>query len=43
MLENFILGKWIKGDGEGQTLFNSVTGEAIHKVSTKGIDFGVFK
>lgn len=38
-LENFILGKWITGDGEGQPLFNAVTGEQIATASTKGIDF----
>ena len=38
-LENYILGKWIKGDGEGQTLYHAVTGESIATVSTKGIDF----
>jgi oxepin-CoA hydrolase/3-oxo-5,6-dehydrosuberyl-CoA semialdehyde dehydrogenase len=39
MLENFILGRWITGDGEGQPLFNAVTGEQIATASTKGIDF----
>ena len=38
-LENFILGQWITGDGEGQPLFNAVTGEQIATASTKGIDF----
>ncbi len=38
-LENYILGKWITGDGEGQPLFNAVTGEQIATASTKGIDF----
>jgi len=38
-LENFILGRWITGDGEGQPLFNAVTGEQIATASTKGIDF----
>ncbi len=38
-LHNYITGKWITGDGEGQTLFNAVTGEAIATTSTKGIDF----
>jgi len=39
-VENYILGKWIKGDGDGQSLYNAVTGEAIAKASTKGLDFG---
>ena len=38
-LENFILGRWVTGDGEGQPLFNAVTGEQIATASTKGIDF----
>jgi len=38
-LENYITGKWITGDGDGQTLYNAVTGEAIASASTKGIDF----
>lgn len=38
-LHNYITGKWITGDGEGQTLYNAVTGEAIASTSTKGIDF----
>ncbi len=38
-LKNFALGSWIEGDGEGQILFNAVTGEAIASVSSKGLDF----
>ncbi|HEX4372023.1 MAG TPA: aldehyde dehydrogenase family protein, partial [Puia sp.] len=38
-LENYITGKWIEGDGDGQTLFNAVTGDAIATASTKNIDF----
>ncbi|MGZ8523133.1 MAG: phenylacetic acid degradation bifunctional protein PaaZ [Chitinophagaceae bacterium] len=38
-LQNYILGKWVTGDGEGQTLYNAVTGEAIASASTKGLDF----
>ena len=38
-LENYITGKWISGDGEGQTLFNAVTGEPVAAASTKGLDF----
>ena len=41
-LENYILGKWIKGDGDGQILYHAVTGESIATVSTKGIDFSLF-
>jgi oxepin-CoA hydrolase/3-oxo-5,6-dehydrosuberyl-CoA semialdehyde dehydrogenase len=38
-LGNYITGNWITGDGEGQTLYNAVTGEAIGTASTKGLDF----
>ena len=38
-LENYISGKWTKGDGDGQTLYNAVTGEVVASASTKGLDF----
>lgn len=38
-LENYIAGNWITGDGDGQLLFNAVTGEPIAAASTKGLDF----
>lgn len=38
-LENYVLSKWVKGDGEGQLLYNAVTGEAIATATTKGLDF----
>jgi oxepin-CoA hydrolase/3-oxo-5,6-dehydrosuberyl-CoA semialdehyde dehydrogenase len=38
-LQNYISGKWVTGDGEGQALYNAVTGEAIASASTKGLDF----
>ena len=38
-LGNFISGKWIDGDGDGQLLFNAVTGTPIASATTKGIDF----
>ena len=39
-LENYISGKWVTGDGEGQLLYNAVSGDAIAAASTKGLDFG---
>jgi oxepin-CoA hydrolase / 3-oxo-5,6-dehydrosuberyl-CoA semialdehyde dehydrogenase len=39
ILENYIRGKWIKGDGEGSPLYNAVTGREISRVTTKGLDF----
>jgi oxepin-CoA hydrolase/3-oxo-5,6-dehydrosuberyl-CoA semialdehyde dehydrogenase len=38
-LENYISGNWITGDGEGQTLYNAVTGEAIAAATSNGLDF----
>ncbi|RYZ59463.1 MAG: aldehyde dehydrogenase family protein, partial [Chitinophagaceae bacterium] len=38
-LENYLGGQWIQGDGEGQPLFDAVTGDVIASVSTKGLDF----
>jgi oxepin-CoA hydrolase / 3-oxo-5,6-dehydrosuberyl-CoA semialdehyde dehydrogenase len=38
-LENYVLGRWISGDGAGQTLYNAITGNAIAATSTQGLDF----
>lgn len=38
-LNNFILGKQITGDGDGQILFNAITGSPIATATTKGINF----
>ncbi len=38
-LGNFVEGKWIEGDGEGQILRDAVTGEAITTATTQGLDF----
>jgi oxepin-CoA hydrolase/3-oxo-5,6-dehydrosuberyl-CoA semialdehyde dehydrogenase len=38
-LGNYIIGHWIEGDGEGQTLFDATTGNPIAQASTKGLDF----
>ncbi|HEY0355246.1 MAG TPA: phenylacetic acid degradation bifunctional protein PaaZ, partial [Flavisolibacter sp.] len=38
-LGNYITGQWITGDGEGQALYDAVTGETIAYASTKGLDF----
>ena len=37
--QNYALGKWIKGDGEGTPLYNALTGKQIGKASSKGLDF----
>lgn len=38
-LENYILGQWTPGDGEGSPLYNAVNGELVATASTKGLDF----
>jgi oxepin-CoA hydrolase/3-oxo-5,6-dehydrosuberyl-CoA semialdehyde dehydrogenase len=38
-LENYIAGKWITGDGDGQLLYNAVTGEPIAAATSRGLDF----
>ena len=38
-LENYITGRWIAGDGEGQPLLDAVNGTTIAHATTKGIDF----
>ncbi len=38
-LKNYITGKWLEGDGEGQPLFNAVNGDMIGHASTRGLDF----
>jgi oxepin-CoA hydrolase/3-oxo-5,6-dehydrosuberyl-CoA semialdehyde dehydrogenase len=38
-LENYITGSWITGDGDGQLLYNAVTGEPLAAATTKGLDF----
>jgi len=38
-LGNYITGDWITGDGDGQALYNAVTGEQLGAASTKGLDF----
>ena len=38
-LENYINGRWITGDGEGQALYDAVNGQLITHATSKGIDF----
>ena len=37
--ENYALGEWIKGDGVGIPLYNSINGRQIGTASSKGLDF----
>src|SRR5882724_776491 len=38
-LGNYITGRWVNGDGDGQTLFNAVNREIIGSATSKGLDF----
>ncbi len=38
-LQNYALGKWVNGDGNGQELFNAINGEIVATASSKGLDF----
>lgn len=38
-LQNYALGKWIAGEGEGQSLYNAINGEEVAIASSKGLDF----
>ena len=38
-LGNYVTGKWIEGDGDGQQLYNAVNGEVVATATTKGLDF----
>src|ERR1700712_1215347 len=40
-LGNYVTGKWITGDGDGQQLYNAVTGDPIATASTRGLDFSM--
>ena len=37
-LGNYVAGNWITGDGDGQMLYNAITGEPVAIASTAGID-----
>ncbi len=38
-LGNYITGRWIEGEGEGQILSDAVTGNPLYLAGSKGIDF----
>ncbi|WP_162127286.1 phenylacetic acid degradation bifunctional protein PaaZ [Flavobacterium phycosphaerae] len=38
-IQNYVLGNWTSGAGEGVPLFDSVTGEIVGHASTQGLDF----
>jgi oxepin-CoA hydrolase/3-oxo-5,6-dehydrosuberyl-CoA semialdehyde dehydrogenase len=38
-IENYVLGDWIRGDGDGQTLRNAINGDLIGTATTRGLDY----
>ncbi len=38
--QNYAMGKWVSGDGDGTPLFNAITGKEIGNANSKGLDFG---
>ena len=38
--QNYAIGKWVSGDGDGTPLFNAITGKEIGNANSKGLDFG---
>lgn len=38
-LQNYYCGKWVSGEGDGQTLYNAINGGIIATASSKGLDF----
>ncbi len=38
-LGNYVTGKWKEGEGNGQELFNAITGKAINVATSQGLDF----
>lgn len=38
-LSNYAIGKFVPGDGDGQILYNAITGDPIATASSQGLDF----
>ncbi len=38
-LQNYITGNWVEGDGDGQPLYDAVSGSLIAHASTQGLDY----
>lgn len=38
-LQNYALGQWIEGEGDGKPLFNAITGDEVALASSAGLDF----
>lgn len=38
-LQNYVEGQWVAGEGDGQILYNAITGAEVATASSKGLDF----
>lgn len=38
-LENYVLGRWVQGTGDGSLLYHAVTGDPVAAASSEGLDF----
>jgi oxepin-CoA hydrolase/3-oxo-5,6-dehydrosuberyl-CoA semialdehyde dehydrogenase len=38
-LGNYVMGRWIEGDGDLQILADAVTGAPVYQAGTRGLDF----
>ena len=38
-LKNYVTGRWMEGDGDGEVLYDAVTDEPVAVTSTRGLDF----
>jgi oxepin-CoA hydrolase/3-oxo-5,6-dehydrosuberyl-CoA semialdehyde dehydrogenase len=38
-LHNYVQGKWVAGDGDGQALYNAINGDVVAYATAKGLDF----
>ena len=39
-LKNYTQGRWVEGEGIGNSLFNAITGDEIFSATSEGLDFG---
>lgn len=39
-LGNWVLGRWLEGDGDGKLLTSAIDGNAVARISSDGLDFG---
>ena len=40
MLQSYVGGRWVRGEGEGDPLLDAVTGDEVARISGRGVDLG---